>query len=543
MPVVLAGGVAWSAGAPLLYDHPAWARASEASNRYLERVSAALVAAPDGSVVRQPLPPLWVARRADELPVASALVLGPHSVEGWVTLAFPERRIRVEAGPGGERETAAAGEVVLVLARRARGESNASGSPASDAVRSGLAPNVVLIVGDDVGAGDLGAYGARDVATPHLDRLAREGVRFEQAYASAPLCAPTRAGLLTGRDQNRYGYTGTTGLYHVQMRRDIGLDPKEILLSDLLRAAGYATGIFGKWHLGVNPHFRPAARGFDEFFGILAGAHAYFDWSGGPYGPVFRGDERVSGDEYLTAAITREAVAFVDRNAARPFFLFVPYTAIHAPYEAPEALVERFGELAEPRRTAAAMLAALDDGVGRIAARVRSAGLEDRTLFIFVSDNGGLAPASSNGNLRGGKGALLEGGIRVPLIVRWPGHVPEEGRYAAPVTTLDLLPTVLAAAGVAPPDDRALDGVDLLPYLTGRREGDPHEALFCKSGPARAVRSGNDKLVRLRGVEADALYDLASDPTESRDLAAERPERAAELARRHDAWLAEIEPR
>jgi len=357
-------------------------------------------------------------------------------------------------------------------------------------------PNVVLIVADDVGWGDLGVQGDPEVRTPRIDALARAGTRFTRAYASAPLCAPTRAGLLTGRYQNRYGYTGTTGTYPAEVRRDVGVPTDEVLLSDLLHGAGYRTGIFGKWHLGVNPHYRPTARGFDEFFGVLAGAHAYFSWGAGLFGPVMRGDQPAEGSGYLTTAITREALGFLERSRDEPFFLYVPYTAVHGPLQAPPERVARFDRLPEPRRTFAAMLEVMDDGVGALLDRLGEYGLEDRTLVIFLSDNGGVDGLSNNGALHGGKGALYEGGIRIPMFVRWPGHVPAGAAYGRPVSTLDVAATVLAAAGVPAPTERPLDGVDLLPYVRGEAAGDPHEVLFWRIRGREAALRGDDKLVR-----------------------------------------------
>lgn len=407
--------------------------------------------------------------------------------------------------------------------------------------------NVVLILADDLGYGDVGAYGNERIQTPNLDRLAQEGVRFTNGYASAPMCAPTRAALLTGRDHNRYGYDAA-GTYLSEISDGTGLSLDEVLLSERLEQAGYATGIFGKWHLGSRAPFRPTARGFDVFFGHLSGAHAYFDWGKGIWGPIFRNDQIAKGDEYLTHAITREAVDFLEAERGRPFFLYVPYNAVHPPLQAPEEYLAAYADIPNlPRRTSAAMITAMDDGIGRILEAVRTHHLERDTLVIFLSDNGGFPVISSNAPLRGFKASLLEGGIRVPFLMRWTGRLPAGEVYAEPVTSLDVFPTVLAAAGVDP-GDRPLDGVDLLPYLTGARQGPPHEVLHWRFLDERALRRGTMKLVRYRPPELGAgaelrtaLYDLSRDEAERFDLSGERPELAAELAREMEAWDASLE--
>ena len=413
-------------------------------------------------------------------------------------------------------------------------------SPARDA--RDVRPDVVLIVADDLGYADLGFQGSEEIATPHLDRLARAGVRFSDAYVSSPLCAPTRAGLLTGRDANRFGYTTATGTFQEQMRGDVGVPLSETLLPERLRDEGYATAAVGKWHLGVRPAYRPLRRGFDTFFGILAGTHAYFDWGPGLYGPVFRGDERAEGSTYLTDAFADEAVAVLRMKHDRPLFLYVAFHAVHGPLEAPDDLLARYAHL-EPdeRRRVAAMTGALDDGVGRILAAVRERGRERDTLVIFLSDNGGLPPMSSNAPLRGGKAQLFEGGIRVPFVVRWPARL-EPGAQDLPVSSLDVAPTVLAAAGAATHED-AFDGIDLLPRLDPARDAPARPALHWRFAGSEAIRRGSWKLLRGRDAEdlgGSALFDLQSDPGETRDRKVDHPELAAELGSALDAWTATL---
>lgn len=407
-------------------------------------------------------------------------------------------------------------------------------------------PNLLVIVADDVGIGSIGAYGAPIVRTPNIDSLAADGVRFTQGYVSAPACAPSRAALLTGRDHNRYGYD-RAGTVLTELREGTGVPESEVLLSDVLRGAGYATGAFGKWHLGSAKALRPRARGFDVFFGFLSGAHDYFDWGSGLWGPVFRNDERAIGDTYLTEAIAAEAVQFIEAHAGgpAPFFAYVAFNAIHAPFQVPESYKDPYrsqishdGEL-----VAAGLISALDAGVGEILSALQRLGLTDDTLVFFLSDNGG---DFWNGDLRGVKGSLLEGGIRVPFLVRWPGVVPAGRDYDPTVTALDVFPTLRSAARAPAPEARAYDGLDLLPFLTGAREGPPHEALYWQWEEQWAVRVGPAKYTHARTtrkpVPVDTfLFDLGTDPTESTDLGPERPDLVGRLCSLAEAWREALE--
>ncbi len=399
---------------------------------------------------------------------------------------------------------------------------------------------MLLIVADDLGYGDLGVYGSPFVRTPHLDALAAQGIRFTQAYVSAPLCAPSRAALLTGRDHNRYGYDDPgTYLSEMDGSTDVVLSRREILLSQVLRAAGYATGAFGKWHLGARPGSRPLGRGFDIFFGHLSGAHDYFDWGPGLWGPIFRNGEAVEEGDYLTHATAREAVSFIEQQRGQPFFAYLAFTAIHAPIQVPESYVERYAHVVDPaQRQLAAMISALDEAIGQVLEALRRRQIADDTLVIFLSDNG--AAFSSNAPLRGGKGTLREGGIRVPFVVRWPAGLPGGVLYEHPVSALDVLPTVAAAAGVRFAPERPLDGVDLLPYLRGEARGPPHAALCWRWREQWAVREGSLKWVHAPAADGEppvtGLFDLSGDLAETRDLAAERPDAVRRLRERLEAW-------
>ncbi|HNT88139.1 MAG TPA: sulfatase-like hydrolase/transferase, partial [Candidatus Hydrogenedentes bacterium] len=361
----------------------------------------------------------------------------------------------------------------------------AFGESAGDAAR----PNIIVILADDLGYGDLGVTGCKDVPTPHIDAIATGGVRFTHGYVSCPVCSPTRAGLMTGRYQQRFGHWYNPGP-PVDEQPNIGLPLSETTIADRLKEAGYATGLVGKWHLGLGPEFHPMKRGFDEFFGFPHGSHSYVDSRADTKNPIMRGTEAVDEPAYLTEAFTREAVDFIRRRAGAPFFLYLSYNAVHGPLQAPDAYLERFKAIEdETRRTYAAMLSALDDGVGAVLAALREKGIEEDTLVFFLSDNGG--PIAVNGSrntpFSGAKGTLQEGGIRVPFFLRWPERLPAGRTCDLPVISLDILPTCLAAAGGALPSDAPLDGVNLLPYLAGN-EGAPHDYLFWRYHDGAAVR-------------------------------------------------------
>jgi len=409
-------------------------------------------------------------------------------------------------------------------------------------------PNIIVIVGDDMGYADLGVHGCQDIPTPHLDALANAGVRFTNGYVSGPYCSPTRAGLLTGRYQTRFGHEFNPGGDGPDTPKGLPLSEKTI--ADRLKAAGYKTGLVGKWHLGNTPEYRPLKRGFDEFFGFLAGARSYWPNQGAP---ILRGDKPVDEQEYLTDAFGREAVDFVERHRESPFFLYLAFNAVHTPMHATDDRLKKFASIADPkRRTYAAMMSAMDDAIGDVLAKVKESGLEDNTLVFFISDNGGpmlkgtTVNGSINSPLRGSKRTTLEGGVRVPFFVKWPGKVPAGKTFEKPAIQLDFLPTALAAAGVEASPDWKLEGVDLLPYLTAAKSDAPHDALYWRFGQQMAIRQGDWKLVKYdpvvdggkgKGKATPAkLYYLADDVGETRDLIAEQPEKAAELQAAWDDW-------
>jgi arylsulfatase A-like enzyme len=394
-------------------------------------------------------------------------------------------------------------------------------------------PNIVLIVADDLGYADVlfNPLHPREVTTPHLDKLARESVICRQGYVTGHVCSPTRTGLMTGRYQQRLGlYTaGEAGS---------GVPMTERLFPQFLQPAGYASMQIGKWHLGPTPEWSPAHRGFDEVFGFLGrGAHDYYQLDD-PDDPIYRGTTPVKLDGYLTDHFGREAVAFIERRKARPFFLYLAFNAVHAPLQAPADEIARFSTGNRDRDTLLAMGKRMDDAIGLVVAKLKQEGLWDNTLLFFLSDNGGpLAQSANNTPLRAGKHSDYEGGIRVPFLVCWPGQL-KPGETQAVVSSLDILPTALAAAGVAGPTDKPLDGLNLLPILRGEAAPAPRNLFWCSGGEDGwwAVRSGDWKLVCEKG--RIGVFDLSQDISERRDLAKATPEKVAELTRLHDAWLA-----
>lgn len=400
-------------------------------------------------------------------------------------------------------------------------------------------PNILVIVGDDMGYADLGVHGCKDIPTPHLDSLAQSGVRFASGYVSGPYCSPTRAGLLTGRYQTRFGHE-----FNPANGPNVGLPLTETTMADRLKSAGYRTALVGKWHLGIGTR-HPQKRGFDEFFGFLGGAHDYFN----PIG-VLRGTKPAGDKTYLTDALAREAVGFIDRNKAQPFFLYLAFNAVHTPMQADDPRLKKFAAITDPkRRTYAAMMSAMDDAVGDVVKKLKDEKLIEKTLVTFISDNGGptmkgtTINASINTPFRGSKRTTLEGGVRVPFFVSWPGQIPTGLADDRPVIQLDLLPTALAATGVEVKPEWKLEGVNLLPYLTGKNKSTPHDSLYWRFGSQMAIRKGDWKLVKYdlatenkTGTSPTKLYNLKDDIGEANDLAAKHPETVKELQAAWDQW-------
>ncbi|MBE2284224.1 MAG: sulfatase [Prosthecobacter sp.] len=409
-------------------------------------------------------------------------------------------------------------------------------------------PNVLVIVADDLGYNDVGFQGSKEIPTPHLDKLAARSLRCTNGYVSHPFCSPTRAGIMTGRYQHRFGHENNPAW--LPNDTVAGLPLTEKTYPQLMKQAGYTTGAVGKWHLGAHPQFHPNQRGFDEYFGALGGGHQDFpgDKGGAEYTiPLNRNGKDEKQTKYLTEQFGDEAVAFVGRHAGevKPWMLYLAFNAPHTPLQAPQAWLDKFSQIADKnRQTYAAMVAAMDEAVGGVMKKLEETKQTDNTLIFFVSDNGGpnlsfrgLTNFTDNAPLRGAKGDVYEGGMRVPFLVSWPAKI-KPGTYDQPVIALDFLPTSLAAAESADLTPKNLDGVNLLPFLTGEKTTAPHDLLFWRSGGPggnNAVRRGSMKLVRLGKAEPE-LYDLAADVGETKNLAAEKPEIVKELTAAIAEW-------
>ncbi|MBN2127876.1 MAG: sulfatase-like hydrolase/transferase [Sedimentisphaerales bacterium] len=431
----------------------------------------------------------------------------------------------------------------------------------SSASNGASRPNIVLIMADDLGYGDLGCYGCQDIRTPHIDGIAAEGVRFTTFYANAPECTPTRTALLTGRYQHRVGGLecalgiGNVGRYDDAIRlretHDLGLPASEVSIARRLKSVGYATGICGKWHLGYEPKFFPSNHGFDHWFGPVGGAVDYFhhcEYTG--ENALYLNGKKIEREGYLTDLITDEAVDFIGRNRSRPFFLYTAYTAPHTPYQGPGD--ERPDPVAQAdynkgsRETFAAMVERLDAGVGAILDALRAAGVARNTLVIFMSDNGANR-TGSNAPFSGYKGNLFEGGIRVPCVVKWPGVLPRGAISAQSCMTMDFSRSVVRAAGAPMPVERPFDGVDILRHA---EKGRPVEdrTLFWRARRGdrtrKAVRDGSIKYIAL--FEADrceeCLFDLKADPAERVNLIDQQPETASRLKELLSRWEEEVKP-
>jgi arylsulfatase A-like enzyme len=413
-------------------------------------------------------------------------------------------------------------------------------------------PNIVLIMTDDAGYGDFGVYGAPDIRTPHIDRLAKDGVRLTDFYANGATCTPTRAGLISGRYQQRYALEAPLGT-RPKEDAERGLPPSDRFLPQQLKHAGYATALIGKWHLGWKPEYSPNAHGFDEFFGFKSGYIDYYQHTAGNDAPLhadlFENDRPVEVAGYMTDLITDRVLRTIEQNRAKPFFVEVAYNAPHWPYQRPDQPstardgarhLTPFDHDTSTRADYVTMVERVDVGVGRILAELDRLGLRRNTIVIFTNDNGGEW-LSRGGPLFHRKGSVWEGGIRVPALVRWPGHIPA-GRVSHQAgMTMDLTASILAVAGIAASPETRLDGMNLLPILEGRAP-EVERTLFWRVSGARqqqAVRSGHWKLVVDQA--RPLLFDLSSDIGERTDVIREHPDLATRLQAALDAWQADVD--
>ncbi len=405
-------------------------------------------------------------------------------------------------------------------------------------------PNIIIIISDDQGWNDVGFNGCKDIPTPNLDALAEDGVRFSQAYASHPYSSPSRAGLLTGRYQHRFGHENNIP-YHDATEKD-GLPLDELMLSELLKENGYQTCAIGKWHLGEHRHFWPDKRGFTDWYGFVGGSRTF--WTHGVRNPELNAIKRDGTDvpldeiTYLTDDFTEEAVKYIDQyhEKNQPYFMYLAYNAPHAPIHATRQYIDMVSHIEDGKRAAyAAMVVGMDCGIGKIIEKLKETGTYENTLIFFYSDNGGDEKfGSSNYPFRGSKGMMFEGGIRVPFLAIWPAGINGEQEFSKPITALDIYPTILEATGIKYTGENELDGVSLLPHVNGKSKRKPHDILFWRysDGAGYAVRKGKYKLVYSGLKEKKILFDMENDPYEQDDLSAQMPEKTKELQSDYDKW-------
>ncbi|MES2621649.1 MAG: sulfatase [Bacteroidota bacterium] len=458
-------------------------------------------------------------------------------------------------------------------------------------------PNVIVILADDLGQTDISLYGNKLVSTPNIDAIGKQGAVFTEGYISSPVCSPSRAGLITGRYQQRFGHElqpnhrylkNMLEYYGLKMmprfrplsplkskevpmpeeRFRQGLPPSEITLAELLKKYDYKTSIIGKWHLGAADFAIPTKRGFDEQYGFYEAFTLYaerkdtsivnrpipgdfmdhHEWktAEGRMGncAILRNCcEKQEEKKYLTDKLTDEAISFVDRNKSEPFFLYLPYNAPHAPLQVPKSYYKQFAHIKDPvKRVYAAMIKNMDDQVGRLLHHVDSLGLSENTLIIFLSDNGGAAynGTTDNAPYRGGKLTNFEGGLKVPFMMQWKGKIKPGTTYTHPVISLDVFATVAAAIGIQLPEDRIYDGVNLIPFLNDKNEDVAHEKLFWRSDFNKAIRKGDWKLIVNEFTNTNLLYNLKQDSIEHINLYSKQPARAKEMLADLDKWEEEL---
>ncbi|MCL7762538.1 sulfatase-like hydrolase/transferase [Polaribacter sp. Z014] len=422
-------------------------------------------------------------------------------------------------------------------------------------------PNILVILADDLGYGDLGFTGSKEIKTPNLDKLANKGVVFKNGYVTHPFCGPSRAGLITGRYQARFGLE--INLTNSKFDMHSGLPLSEKTFASRLKKSGYKTGIIGKWHLGGAEPFQPNSRGFDYFYGFLSGGHRYwphelktfqplvskktgkpsYTANEGTAEPLTRNNQPATYSEYLTTALSKDAAKFV-AESEKPFCLYLAYNAPHSPIEAPKKTIDKYKNIKDlKRRTYAAMIDELDQGIGRVIASLKASGKFENTMIFFLSDNGGV-PAkkgytyASNEPFLGGKGSMYEGGHHVPFILHWPNGKLKTGEFEGLVSSLDIAATAVAV-GNGDTSGKGFDGKNLLPFLQGKKKGSPHEALFWRTNGNKswAVRTEKSKyLFESRNEEEGQLFNMLKDPYERNNIIAISPELRKKLAKKWNTW-------
>jgi len=407
-------------------------------------------------------------------------------------------------------------------------------------------PNFIVILADDMGYGDIGCYGNKNIKTPNLDKLAEEGVRFTDFHSNGAVCSPTRAALLTGKYQQR---TGITGVVTAKSHRDVGLQISENTIADILRKKYYKTGIFGKWHLGYSKKYNPIHQGFDEFIGYVSGNvdyHSHVDQEG--YYDWWRAYELINQRGYTTDLITENAIDFIQRNKENPFFLYIAHEAPHSPYQNRESRADRCpggvlgvdfpvsGSEKDIPSLYKDMVEILDENVGKTMDVLKELKLDNKTVVIFCSDNGANRNGSTGG-LKGFKGSVWEGGHRVPAIIRWPGRIKQGQTSNEPVLTMDIMPTILEIAGHE--NYTGIDGISLADHLINNKPLSSR-VLFWQHGNYYAIRKNNWKLVVSKNYENPELYDLKSDVTELIDVSDKNPKIVKDLLEELKAWQKDV---
>ena len=394
-------------------------------------------------------------------------------------------------------------------------------------------PNVIIVLVDDAGYVDFGFMGSKDLQTPHIDALAASGVKFTDAHVSATVCAPSRAGLLTGKYQQRFGFeaNGTGG---------IGLSDDVTTIADVFKNNGYNTYALGKWHLGEQASDHPNQRGFDEFYGFLAGSRSYFPLENPSKEKMLQHNgERVVFEGYMTDVLGNQSVKYVEESKEKPFFMYLSYNAVHTPMHAKPEDLDRFS--GHPRKELAAMTWNLDQNIGKLLVKLEELGKRDNTLLFFLSDNGGAHNNQSlTGPLKGWKGNKFEGGHRVPFLVSWPKEVQKGGSLGGLTSSLDIFTTAIAAADIAKPESLQLDGVNLIKFLKGEEQGDPHKQLFWRKLDESAARIGDYKIISLKDY-GSTMYNLREDLGETIDLSQNNSRQFDSIQFAYNIWQKELE--
>jgi arylsulfatase A-like enzyme len=425
-------------------------------------------------------------------------------------------------------------------------------------------PNLIVIMTDDMGYADVGFNGCKDIPTPNIDSIAYNGAHIVNGYVSFPVCGPSRAGFITGRYQDRFGFTTNPTIDPTNDIAGLPLDEKTI--AEVLHKEGYKSAIVGKWHLGTHPNFHPLKRGFDYFYGFLSGGHNYFmnqltienlenvksKWAW--YKTKLRENHKTLEFEdyktdYLTDELSEAGLRFINKQAEnnQSFFLFLAYNAPHTPMHATEKYLSRFPDIEDKKRkTYAAMVSAVDDGVGNVLRTLKNNGIEENTLIVFLSDNGGAHNnASQNTPLRGTKGSVYEGGLRVPFAMQWKGVIPANTSYEESVSSLDIMASIVDILDIKTNPKKPLDGVNIIPYLTGKKKGAPHEYLFWRKWEQNAMAAINAdyKLLKVKKNAETEFYNLKKDVSEKENIKGSNSKKVQEIQKEWDKWNVQLKDR